>query len=366
MALRGIRSGKSTRPPASGDPNVAGHLREALHRVLSGDLQGAELILAEAARVDSSSTDLYFALANVYRARGEIGRAIQIHQNLLLRKELPVALRSEALLGLALDFRAGGFLKRAAASFRELLETDPKSRLALEHIERLYVETGEWREALRIRRRIGSSDPRTPTVTAHLFTGLGRVEQREGRTSDAQRSFRRALAADRACAEVYLAFGDLRMQDGRPAKAIDLWQRALPLHPRIGLLVYPRLMEAYQCRQDLAGFAAVMRAQSDARPDDDEATLWWARAAIQMGELAPALGTLRDLLRRSPEYFPAYAELGRALLKQGEDAESAQAFAELLDHLPRAATFLHCRGCGASVTTLHWRCAQCGEWDSIG
>ena len=365
MALRGIRS-RGPRPPDGGETDVAGQLREALHRVLSGDLQGAELVLAEAARVDSSSTDLYFALANVYRARGEVGRAIQIHQNLLLRKELPPAQHRAALLGLALDFRAGGFLKRAAASFRELLEAEPKSRLALEHLERLYVETGEWREALKVRRRIGSADPRTPTVTAHLLTGLGRLEMREGRTGDAQRAFRRAISADRSCAEVYLAFGDLRMHEARPAKAIDLWQRVLPLHPRIGLLAYPRLLEAHQCQEDLAGFVALMARQREARPDDDEATLWWARGAIQLGEVSSALDCLRQMLRRSPEYFPAYAELGRALLKQGEDAESARAFAELLDHLPRSAVLLHCRGCGCASTTLQWRCPQCGEWDSMG
>ena len=106
-------------------------LREALQRVLAGDLAGAENALATAARLDSSSIDLYLALATVYRSRGAIGRAIQIHQNLLLRRELPAGLRREALLGLAFDFRAGGFLRRAVASFRELLEHEPRNEDAL-------------------------------------------------------------------------------------------------------------------------------------------------------------------------------------------------------------------------------------------
>ena len=68
---------------------ATGQMRNALHLVLSGDLAGAEVALAEAARIDSSSADVYLALANLYRARGEIGRAIQIHQNVLLRPDLP-------------------------------------------------------------------------------------------------------------------------------------------------------------------------------------------------------------------------------------------------------------------------------------
>ena len=76
-------------------------MRNALHLVLAGDLSGAELALAEAAKVDSSSADVYMALANLYRARGEVGRAIQIHQNVLLRPDLGEEVRLEALLARA-------------------------------------------------------------------------------------------------------------------------------------------------------------------------------------------------------------------------------------------------------------------------
>ena len=68
-------------------------MRTALHLVLAGDLPAAEAALAEAARIDSSSSDVYMALANLYRARGEVGRAIHIHQNLLLQHGLPESLQ---------------------------------------------------------------------------------------------------------------------------------------------------------------------------------------------------------------------------------------------------------------------------------
>jgi len=151
---RATRSGPDRSPTAQ--------LRSALHLVLAGDLSAAEAQLAEAARVDSSSSDVYLALANLYRLRGDIGRAIQIHQNLLLRPDIAEELRREALLGLALDFRAGGFLKRSAASFQDLLQLEPENLQALRALERIRIESGDWEGAVEIRNQIGARDPPRP------------------------------------------------------------------------------------------------------------------------------------------------------------------------------------------------------------
>jgi lipopolysaccharide assembly protein B len=349
----------------TGPASATTSLRTALHHALAGDLAAAEVVLADAARIDSSSTDLYLALASVYRARGEVGRAIQIHQNVLLRPELSDEIRHEALLGLALDFQTGGFLRRAIGSFREFLQLEPRNLHALTALERIHVDAGEWLDAIAIRRRIGSADARSPTILAHLWTGLMRAQWDAGQESKAQRSFRRAVAADRRCAEPYVAMGELRLAQSKPRKAIHLWCRALDLHPRIGVTLYPRLHAAYVLDDQLEGFRELMARRRLANPDDRELTLWWARAQIQLGVVEPALQTLRTLLHEAPSYYPAYAEMGRALLRAGRDVESAKAFEELLEHLPVAASPLCCRVCGTRDSILHWRCPQCGEWDSF-
>jgi len=347
------------------DRSIGAHMRQALHLVLAGDLVAAEAALAEAARLDSSSSDVYLALANLYRARGEIGRAIQIHQNLLLRKELDPALRREALLGLALDFRAGGFLRRAASSFEELLEVDPDNQQALRELERIRVESGGWEEAIRIRRRIGRADPATPQILAHLWTGLGRERAKAGHEAEARKTFRRAFGHDKRCAEAYIALGDLKFRDGKIRKAIGLWRRALPLHSAVGGLLYPRLWEGYMSLEDLAGFEALLHERLGSEPDDREASIWLARAIVRQGRVDEGLSILRRLLDRIPGFLPGYAEIGRVLLHEKRDFESIKAFEELLDRLPIERQRLHCQSCGAQDTELHWRCPQCGEWDSF-
>ena len=352
------------KPPAP-ERTPTTQLRSALHRVLAGDLPGAEAELAEAARLDSSSTDVYLALANLYRLRGDIGRAIQIHQNLLLRQDITDELRREALLGLALDFRAGGFLKRAAASFQDLLQLEPENLPALFALERIKIESGDWEGAIATRGRIGARDPVTRKVLAHLHVGHGRARAARGADAEAKRAFKRALAQDPDCAEAYVALGDQRVRESSWKKASGFFRRALGLHPAIGRLLYPRLWEAHTQQGDLAGLEGLLREQLDASPDDPEATLWLARTLAALGRADEALTALRRMLDRDSSQLAVHAEIGRILLHEQRDAEAKKALEELLERLPTEPRPLACRSCGTQDRTLHFRCPQCGAWDSF-
>lgn len=352
--------GRHEKAPSDG----MAQMRLALHLVLSGDLEGAEAALTEAGRLDSSSSDVYLALANLYRARGEIGRAIQLHQNLLLRPDLDDDIRRESLLGLALDFRAGGFLQRALSSFEELLEAEPNHPRALREIEKIRVETGDWEEAIRIRKRIGSTAANSKSVLAHLHVGLSRTKRKEGDLSGARRLLKKALSYDRGCAEAYIELGDDRLAQGKTHQAIALWLRALPLHPGVGRVLLPKLLDAYDVTENRESFDRLMYERLEGNPDDHEAGLWLARSLLRQGQAEEALLRLRRLLERSGGYLPAYIELARAYLADESRGDTAKLLEEMLDHLPVAVEKFRCGSCGTQDKELHWRCPQCGEWDA--
>ncbi len=314
--------------------SAPGKLRAALELVLAGDLVGAEGALAEAARLDATSADIYLALANLYRARGEIGRAIQIHQNLLLQPDLPREQRRDALLGLAQDFRVGGFLGRASASFQEFLEFDPGHLEALVELEAIRAESGDLEGAIAIRRRIGASDPATPQRLAQLLVGQGNLHARAGREAEARRALRRALSVDRGCAEAYVALGEQQVRLGKPARALALWRRALPLGRERARTLYPRLFEAYATLDDLAGFERELRGILHADPEDSDAELWMVRTLALQQRTDEALLLLRRRLDRVPGDLAAHKERGRILLHRGREQEALKALDELLAHLP--------------------------------
>jgi lipopolysaccharide biosynthesis regulator YciM len=294
-----------------------------------------------------------------------VGRAIRIHQNLLMRPDLPDALRREAQLGLALDFRSGGFLARSTASFQELLQDDPSNLQALRELERIHIEAGDWEAAIDVRRRIGARDDCTSAVLAHLWTGLGRVRAQEGDEREARRAFQRALRTDRHCAEARLALADQALRLGKLSRAIAHALRTFDLHPAIASLACPRLFEAHERRASLPALEALLRTRIERAPEDRETALWLARVQLAQGKLDDATAVLQRLLTRQPELVEAWSELARAQLRSGRSAEALKTFEEWLGHLPADRRRLRCTSCGSPSPQLLFRCPQCGAWDSL-
>ena len=113
---------------------VAAAWRRSLRASVAEDWASAETWLERIVEADSSDLDAYHALARLYRRQGAIGRAIRMHQNLMLRTDLPKEARGEALFELARDFEEGGFTERAAASYEELIDSQPRHAESLERL----------------------------------------------------------------------------------------------------------------------------------------------------------------------------------------------------------------------------------------
>jgi lipopolysaccharide biosynthesis regulator YciM len=149
------------------------------------------------------------------------------------------------------------------------------------------------------------------------------------------------------------------------SRAIGLWKRALPLHALSGLPLYPRFSEAFAALRDFEGFEAMLRERLDHEPADAEASIWLARAVAEQKRSDEALAILRRVLDQAPGNLTAHAEIGRVLIRERRDFEALKSFEELLDRLPLDRPRLRCHSCGTQDATLHWRCPQCGEWDSF-
>jgi lipopolysaccharide biosynthesis regulator YciM len=103
---------------------------------------------SEVVRVSPETADLHFALGHLYRKRGEVERAIRLHEDLVRRPDVPDDLRVNARYELALDFLKAGFLDRAETHFLEL-EGTPYEQRALKFL--LEIATGPRRSRPRAR-----------------------------------------------------------------------------------------------------------------------------------------------------------------------------------------------------------------------
>ena len=322
------------RPRAPSTSNAA--VREALYALLDRDFDRAQELLAHAAQLDPDEIDAYLMLARLYRERGEVGRAIRIHQNLLLRPELERAMETEILAELASDFRAGGFLRRAIASFEEVLSRDSRHETALRELAGLLDSVRDHERAIDIEKRLARLEGRDAAPReSQLWVELARTAEAEGRASDARKALKKALRRNRENLDAWTLLGRLEAEERRPKRALAAWKRVPEIDRRAGPRVYPQLAASFAAGGKARDYETYLEGLLEAQPDDPAARLALAEARAARGDREGAIREIRQVLERDGGHLAALGALGRALLASGDHGDALKSYAELLGVLER-------------------------------
>ena len=350
--------------------------RESPHFIVGLDLVVANQIdqaideLSRAAWLDEDALEIHLVLGNLYREKGQVGRAINIHQGLLQRQNLKTLEHAYILLCLGLDFRRAGFVDRAHEAFKEVLRLDPKNRHALIQLEKLHGEQHQWAEAYDIRQQLSEIDAgplraRDNAILAFLENELGDEASRAGDRTEAARRFAAAIERDRAAAPAYLSMGDVKMQEGDVAGAIAAWEGLIEASPDRAYLAFGRLQTAYASLSAPQRFPELCRRLITANPQDWRARLALARHRAAAGDAGTALELLFEALSHNPHALMIHQEIWQALSALGRNPQLIERYLGLT----RDAVFYldpHvCVGCRYRSTELLWQCPQCHEWNTF-
>ncbi|MFQ5645591.1 MAG: tetratricopeptide repeat protein, partial [bacterium] len=122
---------------------VQGYLR-GLNHMIAGQPNQAIAEFSKTASISSTLPELYLKLGDLFREKGDIERAIRLHQGVTVRSGVSPEIKIQALNGLARDYRSGGFIDRAVATFEEVLKQDRDHKQALRSLGTIYLEECEW------------------------------------------------------------------------------------------------------------------------------------------------------------------------------------------------------------------------------
>lgn len=325
--------------------------------------------LTQATSTDTDALEIQMILGNLYRQKGQVGRAITVHQGLLQRPNLTKLEHAYVLLCLGLDYRHGGFVDRALEAFQEVTRLDAKNRYALVNLQKLYEEQQQWNEAAAVREQIanldGGRDPRDRQILGFLRHQIGDAEAMGGDPAAAARSFTTAIDIDARTAPAYLHLGDTREQQGDMAGAVDAWERLVKVVPERAYLAFERLERGYQALGAPLRFVALCRSLIDANPLDWRARLALARHAATSGDHRTALDLLLAALHNNPHGLVVHQAVWQSLTAIGLERELVQRYTDLT----RDAIFYldpHiCTNCRYRSTELLWQCPQCHEWNTF-
>jgi lipopolysaccharide assembly protein B len=346
------------------------HYMQGLNFLVANQLDLAIEELNQAARLAPEALEIHMILGNLYREKGQVGRAVQIHQQLLQRPRLGRQEHVYVLLCLGLDYRRGGFVDRAIEAFSEVLRLDPKNEHALLQLERLYEDQHQWQDASSIRARLAqvvrpSLRSRHQVIQAFLENELGVQARERGDVSGAAKRFRAAMDLDPAVAPAYVNLGDLRVQQGDAAGATDVWERLTAVSPDRAYLVFDRLREAYTQLGAPGRFEEMCRRLFAQNPQDWRARLALAQHLAGKQQSSAALDLLLEALSHNPHAVIVHQAVWDMLVQLNLPREGVDRYTAV----SREAVFYRdphvCVRCRYRSNELLWQCPHCHEWNTF-
>ncbi|HKJ87285.1 MAG TPA: lipopolysaccharide assembly protein LapB [Gammaproteobacteria bacterium] len=351
--------------PEGGSPS---YFRGLYHLLNEQPDQAIEAFL-DVARVEPETVDAHLALGNLFRRRGEVDRALRIHQNLIARPNLGRDQRDHAMYQLGLDYQKAGLLDRARQVFTELVERSRQYEPAVQALVEITEQEREWTEALEWRKHLarirGHSDPVAESLI-HCEMAAEALARND--LSRAQQAIRRAFSVDGTCVRASTLAGQLQTLKGNDRKAVREWERIVRQQPQHLILVLDELVAAYHRLGEVETLKRFLREtlQSVEHPS------LYAALTIHLAREEGAEQALRYVsegLARHPES----AGLVSSFLGMWKDLHTgAEECNEILHvvqpYLERArarqSRFV-CTNCGFKSAYMQWKCPQCRSWGTL-
>lgn len=318
----------------------------------------------EVVKVDPQTAELHFALGSLFRRRGEVERAIRMHQNLLERADLVPEQRENALYELAQDYLKAGLLDRAEELSLKLAGTRHE-QAGLKFLLEIYEKEKDWLKAIDISRRMDSITGQSSAKDiAHFYCELAAAEMLHSHPEEARRHLEEAFSVNRKCIRANVLLGELEAGQRRLTEAVEAWKRIESQNPAYLALVAEKLLEAYQSLGNPDQGLHLLKGYLASYPSLDLLNVVF-RAVLEREGAKPAYHLVREELRRNPTLLGLDSLLEAQLLETPiERRHDLELIKNLVHHHTRSLALYRCDHCGFRARQFYWHCPACGQWES--
>ena len=321
--------------------------------LLSNQQDKAVDLFLDMLKEDTGTVEAHLTLGNLFRSRGEVDRAIRIHQSLMESASLTYDQRLLAVQQLGRDYMAAGLYDRAEGMFKQLVDETDFRLSALQQLLQIYQATSDWQSAIEVAERLVKlgKDKHRGEI-ANFWCELA-LQQMAGNDLDkAMALLRKGAAADRNSARVSIMMGRVWMEKGDYAKAVESLERVIEQDKQqLGKIDE---WEAFlrRCAEENTGATAdLMLAQILEQREGAESAQNYVTRQL---ERHPTMRVFHKLI----DYHINEAEEGRA-------KESLGVLRHMVGEQVRSKPRYRCQKCGFTAHTLYWHCPSCRSWSTI-
>jgi lipopolysaccharide biosynthesis regulator YciM len=318
----------------------------------------------EMVRVDDKTIETHFALGNLFRRRGEVDRAIRIHQNIIARPDLASEQRDQALFSLAKDYLGAGLLDRAEKLFVRLAQGSRYQVQALENLCGIYEQEKEWEKAVDAGQKLETLGGRSLALQiAHYYCELAEGAAAAGDYSSARQFVKKAQAGRPRTLRGALTRAHIARETDDYKTALRLYHRIIEENTYLIAEALPEIVATYESEGSTVGLDKALITMLDKNPDMSPLVAYTAivndiggvpviDACVERYMLEePTLAEFVDL----QELTAGEADAHDAALKKVRSA---------LSKLASATPRYQCQECGFSSQRLLWQCPSCRNWET--
>jgi lipopolysaccharide biosynthesis regulator YciM len=364
MAARRSYAGRppTRRPPIRLSPDYF----KGINYLLNEQPDKAIEVFIKMLEVDTETVETHFALGNLFRRRGEVDRAIRIHQNLVARANLTHEERTLAVLELGIDYMRSGLLDRAEVLFQQLIEKGSHVRPALKQLVDIYQQEQDWNKAIEYARRLEkASGKRLQSMISHFICEQAEECCRNRDYDRAQAYIGRALAEDPDCVRANLMAGHISMETGHYEDAIDRFQR---IGGQDAEFLSETIQPQLQCHRHLDRVPEFISYLS--RLADDHTGITPVLTLTELIAERDGTQAAIDYLSASLHKRPTVRGLDRLVQfvlatadERGRD--HLLLLKEFTAKLLEDRAIYRCSQCGFTGKLLHWQCPGCKAWNTV-
>lgn len=343
------------------------HYYKGLNFLFSDQPDKAVDTLIKMINIDSDTAETHIAMGNFYRQRGEIDRAIKVHQNIVERDGLVSTQHELALKELARDYTQAGFLERAESSYLQLLSSERHHDYALQQLFGIYQTTKEWHKAIQLAEKAkheSSSNLDIQERVAHFYCEQAAAELRNENLGSALNLLQSAIKADVKAVRPWLMLGDIAFSQQRYNDAQEYYTEVAKRDISWFSEAIPKLQQIAQETGSWDKFENILTQHWHAC-----ATSYLAMVEVMLNrdEHDQAADYLLEQLRQRPTMKGFKTLMGLYIdnIKAPTSAESLLILKELVEHQIEQRPKYRCVSCGFSGRKLYWLCPSCKKWGVV-
>ena len=328
---------------------------KGLNHLLNEQQDQAIDAFIEAVQRDPDTSELHFALGNLFRRRGEFERAVRVHQHLLDRADISQSDRERAQFDLAMDFVKAGILDRAEAALKPLVGT-PLTPQALLALLSIYERSRDWQQAADISLQLDQSGQGQFAVRrSHYLCELAATQTDSGQ---ANALLLQAIETAPLSARPRIALALLLEQVQRQAKACDQLQELAQLVPAAMPLIAASLARLAPQVQRQIGVLTLLQ---DSYHQSQSLDVLNAIVSLQ-SDMGQAHG--RELYASHLQKYPSLIAATSLLADAALDPDQQPQVQRALEHAAKPLRRYRCAACGFEALQHFWHCPGCQAWDS--